>query len=68
MIDDGEALPVDEFSKHELMDRASFVLQIFEMLDSHPAQTEATSKAHDAAFEALHDFYLAAADECFKED
>jgi hypothetical protein len=57
--------PVDEFHKHELMDRASFITQILGLLDDHPAHTDATRKAHKAAVGAAYDLYQAAANERF---
>jgi hypothetical protein len=52
---------VDEFHKHELMDRAHFVNQILELLEDHPAHTAETKQAYEAAQTAVFKFYQVAA-------
>jgi len=60
---------VDEFHRHELMDRAYFVLEILQILEDHPAHTDATKEAMEKAGEALARLYNQCASEraAFKE-
>jgi hypothetical protein len=53
--------PPDEFHAHELMDRASMVSAILELLREHPAHTAATREAYEAAALAVGNLYQVAA-------
>jgi len=67
-VEADESVQVDEFHKHELMDRACFLTEILDTLREHPAHTPKTQEAFDTAFNALHDFYQATATERFGDD
>jgi thiamine biosynthesis lipoprotein ApbE len=67
-IEEPEESTLDDFHKHELMDRASFVLQILDILSEHRAHTQKTKEAFDKAMAAIYDLYQIAANECFDKD
>jgi hypothetical protein len=58
---------VDEFAKHELMDRAYYVLEILELIETHPAHDKATRKAHKKAVAGVYKLYAATANMRFEE-
>jgi len=62
-----DKVEIEEFSKHELMDRAFMVMEILGMLKDHPAHTGETRKAFNAADTAMAEFYARATDERFKD-
>ena len=64
-VDGSEVATVDEFHKHELMDRVCFLTEILDTLREHSAHTPKTRTAFDLAFTALHNLYLEAAAERF---
>lgn len=64
---DNDIPEVDEFGRHELMDRAFFVMEILTLLKDHPAHTAPTHAAFEAADAALAEFYVKAAEERFKD-
>jgi hypothetical protein len=60
-----DEIRVDEFHRHELMDRSCFVMHILEMLEDHPAHTEATREKYKQAVQAMYTLYQEAASTAF---
>jgi hypothetical protein len=65
--DQEDAIEVDEFHKHELMDRIHCINMMFnELILTHPAAPSVKEKI-DKAENALAELYSAAGEERFKE-